>query len=34
MAGVIGEIAFDQSCADDDHFVNITHGSKNWKSAL
>jgi hypothetical protein len=29
---VTDEIASDQPCADDDHFVKITQSSKNWKS--
>src|SRR5450631_1042220 len=34
MASVTGEIIFDQSCADDDHFAGMAQSSKNWKSAL
>jgi len=29
---VIGEITFDQSGANDDHFANMAQISKNWKS--
>jgi len=32
MASVLGEVTFDQPCADDDHFARMALSSKNWKS--